>query len=127
MSARPGGCRACATGRTVYRFGAGASRIDAGGEVTALAVEPSGARLAIGHDIAGSGSGFIVAVGGQVLSWRPGHEPVPCGVANQQAVTRIASHPGRALIAAGYAIGTEAGEIDLLATPDPLRDDTRTA
>nr|WP_294556402.1 hypothetical protein [uncultured Rhodopila sp.] len=222
VAAGPGGWRACATGRTVHRFGGDASRLDAGGAVASLAVEPSGARLAIGHEggvslwagggsprvlrapgtlgvvwnregpgsftgdgtvhawmppaaialgetvgaIAGSGGGFIVAVGGRVLSWRPGADPVPCGAANQQVATRIASHPRRALIAAGYAngavvlcqpdssallfvraagegavtalgfsprgdhlaIGTQGGEIAVLATPDPLfRDDTRTA
>jgi hypothetical protein len=129
--------------------------------VTALAVESSGARLAIGHEggvslwaggglprvlpapgtlgvawnrerpgsftgdgtvhawqppetialgetvgvIAASGAGFVVAVGGRVLAWCPGQDPVPCGVANQQTVTRIASHPRRALIAVGYANG----------------------
>jgi hypothetical protein len=116
--------------------------------------------------IAGAGSGFVVAVGGRVLFWRPGDDPVPCGVANQHTVTRIASHPRRVLIAVGYdngavvlcqpdsaallfvraagegavtalgfsprgdhlAIGTEGGEIAVLATPDPLfRDDTRPA
>jgi len=161
VAAGPGGWRACATARTVHRFGGDASCLDAGEQVTALAVEPSGARLAIGHDggitlwaggdtprvlaapgtrgvawnrerpgsftgdgtvhawqpaetiavgetvtdIAPSASGFIVAVGGRVLCWQPGQEPVPCGVANQQTVTRIASHPRRVLIAAGYANG----------------------
>ena len=222
VAAGPGGWRAAAIGRTVHRFGGGGSRIDAAGHVTSLAVEPSGARLAIGHAggvslwaggdsprvlaapgtlgviwskqrpgsftgdgtvhawqppetialgetvtaIGGSGDGFIVAVGGRVLFWRPGRDPVPCGVANQHTVTRIASHPRRVLIAAGYdngavvlcqpdssallfvraagegavtalgfsprgehlAIGTEGGEIAVLATPDPLfRDDTRAA
>jgi hypothetical protein len=222
LAAGPGGWRAAATGRTVHRFGADASRIDAGGEVTALAVESSGARLAIGHAggvwlwagggsprvmpapgtlgvawnragpgsytvdgtvhawqqpetiavgetvtaMAGSGDGFVVAVGGRVLFWRSGRDPVPCGLANQHRVTRIAAHPRRGLIAVGYnngaavlcqpdsssllfvrgagegavtalgfspggdhlAIGTEAGEIAVLATPDPLfRDVTRLA
>ena len=49
VAAGPGGWRAAAFGRTVHRFGADASRIDAGGEVASLAVEPAGARLAIGH------------------------------------------------------------------------------
>nr|WP_294507628.1 hypothetical protein [uncultured Rhodopila sp.] len=222
VAAGPGGWRAAAVGRRVHRFGADASRIEAGGSVASLAVEPTGARLAIGHAggislwaggglprvlpapgtlgvvwnkeragsftgdgtvhawqppetialgetvsaIAASGDGFIIAVGGRVLLWRPGEEPVPCGVANQQTVTRIASHPRRVLIAVGYAngavllcqpdsssllfvraagegavtalgfspggdhlaIGTEGGEIAVLATPDHLfRDATRAA
>jgi WD40 repeat protein len=222
VAAGPGGWRAGSAGRTVYRFGADASRLDAAGEVTALAVEPSGARLAIGHAggvslwaggalaqvlpasgtlgvvwnrermgsftgdgtvhawqppetialgetvsaVAGSGDGFIIAAGGRVLFWRPGGDPVPCGVASQQRVTRIAGHPRRTLVAAGYAngavvlcqpdspsllfvraagegavtalgfspggdhlaIGTQGGEIAVVATPDPLfRDVTRSA
>ena len=222
VAAGPGGWRAAGIGGTVHRFGADASRIDTGGAVTSLAVESSGARLAIGHAggvslwagggsprvlpapgtlgvawnqerpgsftgdgtvhawqppeaialgetvaaIAACGDGFVVAVGGRVLSWRPGQDPLPCGVANQHMVTRIASHPRRVLIAAGYdngavvlcqpdsssllfvraagegavtalgfsprgdhlAIGTEGGEIAVLATPDHLfRDDTRPA
>ena len=157
----PGGWRAAATGRTAHRFGGDASRIDVDGEVMSLAVEPSGARLAIGHAggvslwagggsprvlpapgtlgvvwnrerpgsftgdgtvhawhppetialgetvaaMAASGDGFVVAVGGRVLSWHPGREPIPCGVANHHTVTRIASHPRRVLIAVGYDNG----------------------
>ncbi len=222
VAAGPGGWRACAIGRTVHRFGADASRADAGGAVRhwrsnppahgwrsamragfrcgravvrrescrrpeRLASRGTGMRpgsftgdgtvhawqppetIALGETvtaIAASGDGFVVAVGGRVLSWRPGREPVPCGVANQHTVTRIASHPRRVLIAVGYdngavvlcqpdsssllfvraagegavtalgfsprgdhlAIGTEGGEIAVLATPDPLfRDDTRPA
>jgi hypothetical protein len=56
--------------------------------------------------LAASAGGFVAAAGGRVLFWRPGNAPVVCGVANQQAVTRVACHPRRALIAAGYANGT---------------------
>jgi hypothetical protein len=160
----PGGWRVAATDRTVRRFGAAAAGIDAAGEVTSLAIEPSGARLAIGHEggvtlwaggdtsrflpaggtqhgvvwgrgraqlasfttdgtlhawqpadtvsagspvhaLAAAPGGFVAAAGGRVLFWRPGQVPVPCGVANQQAVTRVACHPSRLLIAAGYANG----------------------
>jgi WD40 repeat protein len=221
VAAGRGGWRSCAIGRTVYRFGGAGSKIDLAGEVTSLAVEPAGARLAIGFDgglalwaggdtprvLASSGAhcvawgarlgsctrdgtlhawepaetaaaggpvgalavasdGFIAASGGRVLAWRPGDPPRACGVPNKEPVTRVACHPDRMLIAAGYAngavvlcqpdteallhvraagegavtalgfspsgdhlaIGTEAGEIAVLATPDLLfRDNKRPA
>ena len=193
--------------------------------MTSLAVEPGGARLAIGHEggvtlwaggdtprvlaapathcgvawsrdgrwlgsftpdgvlhagqppetvavgepvraLVGSADGFVAAAGRSVLLWRPATRPQLCGVSNQEPVTRVACHPDRTLIAAGYAngavvlcepnstsmllvraagegavtalgfspdgdhlaIGTEAGEIAVLATPAALfRADARAA
>jgi WD40 repeat protein len=227
VAAGLGGWRVCAVARTVHRFGGSSGRIEVADAVTSLAIDPGGARLAIGHaggvtlwsggdtprvldapgtpsgvawspdgswlgafspdgalhawrmpqaaavavqgriiSLAAASDGFVAGADGRVLYWRPGADPTPCGVANQQAVTRVACHPRRMLIAAGYAngavalcrpdttalllvrtagegavtalgfssrgdhlaIGTEGGEIAVVATPGVLfRDDTRVA
>jgi hypothetical protein len=111
------------------------------------------------------GTGFVAGAGGRVVCWHPpSRELVQCGVPNQASVTRVAGHPRRQLIAAGYAngavvlcqpnstallflraagmggvsalafsptggrlaIGTDGGEIGVLALPDTLfRDQVR--
>lgn len=172
VAAGPGQWRACAVARTVHRLGGAAARIDLAAPVTSLALEPGGARVAIGCDggvtlwaggtvpsvlaapgrhhgvcwaadrsvlasytpdgmlfawrsddatpiamAAGvpvsslgalaSGDGFAAAAGGRVIIWRmDGPELATSGVPNQSPVTRIACHPHRAIVAAGYANGT---------------------
>jgi hypothetical protein len=222
VAAGPGHWRACAVRRTVHRLGGAAAQIEVPAPVTAVAVDPGGARLAIGHEggvtlwaggdtprvlgasgghggVAWSfdgtsiasfvpqgmlhawrlsdatpseiaagvpvtgfcalGTGFVAGAGGRVVCWHPpARELVQCGVPNQAAVTRVAGHPRRQLIAAGYAngavvlcqpdstallflraagmggvsalafsptggclaIGTDGGEIGVLALPDTL-------
>ncbi len=222
VAAGPGHWRACAVRRTVHRLGGTVAQIEVPALVTDLAVDPGGARLAIGHDggvtlwaggdtprvleAAGThggvawsfdrmfigsfvpegmlhawgasdatpsevatgvpvtsfgalGTGFVVGAGGRVVYWHPpSRELVQCGVSNQGSVTRVAGHPRRQLIAAGYAngavvlcqpnstallflreagmgsvsalafsptggclaIGTDGGEIGVLALPDTL-------
>ncbi len=166
VAAGPGGWRVCAAAHAVHRFGGSSGRVEVADEVTSLAIDPAGARLAIGHaggvtlwsggdtprvleapgrqsgvawsldgmwlgaftpdgalhawrmpqaaavtvkgpiaSLAASSDGFVAGAGGRVLSWCPGADPAPCGAANQQAVTRVACHPRRTLIAAGYANG----------------------
>jgi len=171
LAAGPGHWRACAVRRSVYRLGGAASRIDVPAPVTALAVDPGGTRLAIGHqdsvtlwaggdaprvlnapgtvggiswspdqtvlasfspggtlhawclpDAARSeseagapvttlgalaiGVGFVAGAGSRVICWHPpSRELLPCGVRNQASVTRIATHPHRPVLAAGYANG----------------------
>lgn len=169
-----GGWRACASGHTVHRLGHTTSRIEVAGPVAALALDPTGARLAIGHTggvtlwaggdaprvlqapgaqsglawsqdsgwLAGatsddalrawrlpdaapllvaaggpvrclaamtSGVAFVAGVGGRVLCWHPAGapdtEPLQCGTAARTEVTRVACHPRRTLIAAGYGSG----------------------
>jgi hypothetical protein len=52
------------------------------------------------------GAGFVAGADGRVVWWQPpARELVQCGVSNQAAVTRVAGHPRRQLIAAGYANG----------------------
>jgi WD40 repeat protein len=163
--------RACAVHRRVHRLGGTATHIDVPGPVTALALDPLGARLAVGHPggvtlwaggdaprvlaapgghggiawspdqthlasfstdgtlhawrlpdgapseiVAGApvttlgvlptGAGFVAGAGGSVICWRPpSSELQPCGVANQAAVTYVAAHPRRPVLAAGYANG----------------------
>jgi WD40 repeat protein len=54
-----------------------------------------------------TGGGFVAGVGGRVVYWAATTaETSACGVPNQSAVNRIACHPRRAVIAAGYANGT---------------------
>jgi WD40 repeat protein len=176
VAAGPGHWRACAVRRSVHRLGAAAARVDVPGLVSALAIDPNGARLAAGYeggitlwaggdappvleapglhggvawssdrtflasftpdgilhawrlsDTAPSrvgtgakvetgaavtnlgmlGAGFVAGAGGRVLYWHPpAPELLPCGVPNQAPVTRIAGHPCRELVAAGYANGT---------------------
>jgi WD40 repeat protein len=171
VAAGPGHWRACAVRHTVHRPGGAASRIEVSGPVTALALDPGGARLAIGHEdgvtlwaggdaprvlpargshgglcwshdrnflasftpegilrvwrlaeaapfeIAAAASttalgslaavGFVAGVGGRVICWNPRDGAIRnCGVANQSPVTRVAGHPHRPLVAAGYANGT---------------------
>jgi WD40 repeat protein len=191
----PGYWRACAFRNRVHRLGGSAADIDVATPVTALAIDPSGARLAIGHQggvtlwaggdlprvlpAAGSqsgvawsadpprlasfspdgtlhawtlpaqfslapmssagtlpeaiaaggpvtaldalprGGGFVAGVAGRVLCWQPPSPTLlPCGVRNQAAVTRLAAHPHRPMLAAGYANGTvvlcQPGRADLL-------------
>jgi len=178
----PGRWRACAVRNRVHRLGGSAAVLDVAAAVTALAVDPSGARLAIGHqggvtlwaggdiplvlpaagpqhgiawsadparlasvspdgtlrawtlaapmssagtlpdaappeitvgapvtdlDALPGDGGFVIGVAGRVLCWQPPSPALlPCGVRNQAAVTRIAAHPHRKLLAAGYANGT---------------------
>ena len=111
------------------------------------------------------GTGFVAGADGGVVCWHPpSRELVQCGVSNQGLVTRVAGHPRRQLVAAGYAngavvlcqpdstallllraagtggvsvlafsptggclaIGTDGGEIGVLALPDALfRDHAR--
>ena len=170
VAAGPGHWRACASGRTIHRLGGTTRRIDVPAQVVSLALDPSGARLAIGYDggitlwaggdsprvleAAGVHRGlcwsqtllaslrpnmalhawqlpdgkevvlridgpltalaasatpdtFIASVGGRIICWRvPETETSVCGVSNQTAVSRIACHPRRPLIAGGYANGT---------------------
>jgi WD40 repeat protein len=222
VAAGPGHWRACAVRRTVHRLGGAAAQIESPAPVTDLAVDPDGARLAIGHEggiilwaggdaprlleapgthsgvawsvdrtfiasfepegmlrawgasdatpseiaagvpvtsFAALGTGFVAGAGGRVVCWHPpSRELVQCGVPNQASVTRVAGHPRRQLIAAGYgngavvlcqpnstallflraagmggvsalafsptggclAIGTDGGEIGVLALPDTL-------
>ncbi len=224
VAAGQGGWRAFATGREVHRLGGSAARIEVGGVVASLALEPAHTRLAIGHaggvtvwaggdaphvlaapgiqsglawsgdskwlascttegvlcawrlpdppramlktdapvhSLGTLGNGFVTGAGGRLLSWNPGDgdtEPQTCGAANQTSVTRVAGHPRRPTVAAGYAngavalcqpndasllilrgagdgavsalvfsplgdhlaIGTEGGEIAVLALPDVL-------
>jgi len=169
VAAGPGGWRVCAAGQGVQRFGGAAGRIEVADEVTSLAIDPPGARVAIGHaggvtlwsggdtprvlgapgsqngvswsqdgtwlgaftpdgvlhawrmpqaaavtvqgpiaSLAAAPDGFVAGARGRVLYWRPGTDPTVCGVANQQAVTRVACHPRRTLVAAGYANGAVA-------------------
>ena len=83
----------------------------AGGAVRAwrqpdFAAVPAELDGAVGW-VAASGSGFAAGVAGRVILWQPGNgDPAFCGVANQSAVTRVACHPSRTVIAAGYANGT---------------------
>jgi hypothetical protein len=54
-----------------------------------------------------TGGGFVVGAGGRVVCWAAtAAETSTCGVPNQSAVTRIACHPRRSVVAAGYANGT---------------------
>jgi len=66
-----------------------------------------GAEVPVGA-VAPSGSGgFAAGAAGRVMLWHPGDDdPAPCGVANQSVVTRVACHPNRTVIAAGYGNGT---------------------
>jgi hypothetical protein len=222
VAAGPGHWRGCAVRRTVYRLGGAAAHIEVAVAVTDLAVDPGGARLAIGHEggvtlwaggdaprvleapgthggvawnfdrtfiasfvpegmlhawgssdgtpseiaagvpvtsFGALGTGFVAGADGRVVCWQPpSRELVQCGVPNQALVTRVAGHPRRQLIAAGYAngavvlcqpdstallllraagmggvsalafsptggclaIGTDGGEIGVLALPDAL-------
>jgi WD40 repeat protein len=66
-----------------------------------------------------AGGGFVAGAAGRVLCWQPPSPALlPCGVRNQAAVTRIAAHPHRRVLAAGYANGTvvlcQPGRPDLL-------------
>jgi hypothetical protein len=169
VAAGLGHWRACAVRHTVHRLGGAAAHIEVSGAVTDLAVDPAGARLAIGHEggitlwaggdaprvleAAGThggvawsfdgtfvasfvpegmlyawgssdatpseiaagvpvtgfcalGAGFVAGADGRVVWWQPpARELIHCGVSNQAAVTRVAGHPRRQLIAAGYANG----------------------
>lgn len=169
LAAGRAGWRVCAIRQSVHRLGGSTSRIDVAGPVTALAVEPGGARVAVGHangvtlwagglaprtvempgtpvELAWSADGawlgacsedgelfawhernaapitfrtdgpvralvpvdniFAISVSGRVYCWDPGAVGlVTCGVANQIPLTRLAGHPKRRLIAAGYANG----------------------
>ena len=218
VASGPGGWRVFAGGRAVQRVGGAA--VEVGGEVSSMAVDPSGARVAVAREggvtvwaggdtprvlpapgrpvgvawnadgswlasfdpdgivrawrnsetatrkfedpvraLNGLGNDFVVGAGGRIWCWSPAVDRVePCGVANQTAVTRLACHPRRQLIAAGYGngavvlcqpgrsellfirgagegavsalalspngdrlgIGTEGGEIAVLALPDML-------
>ncbi len=75
IAAGRGGWLAAAIGRRVHRLGSDAATLDAGGEVTSLAVHFSGARVAIGH-----AGGVTLWSGGNV----PRVLPVP-GVARDVA------------------------------------------
>jgi WD40 repeat protein len=180
----PGHWRACAVRSKVHRLGGTPAVIDLAAPVTALALDPSGARLAIGHqggvtlwaggdtplvlpapgpqcgiawsadqtrlasfspdgtlhawtlpdaapleiavgapanalDALPRGGGFVAGVAGRVICWQPPSPALlPCGVRNQAAVTRLAAHPHRHVLAAGYANGTvvlcQPGSADLL-------------
>jgi hypothetical protein len=173
VAAGRGGWRVAAIGNRVQRLGGGGVAI--AGQATAVAVDPTGARVAIAHaggvtvwaggetprvlsapgtcrDLAWSGdagwlagataegevhawlmpagttltlkadgpagalaslgSALVAGVGGRVICWHivtaSTAAPVPCGASSQAAVTRLAGHPGRMLIAAGYANGAVA-------------------
>ena len=172
--------QAAAVGLQVHRFGAGAGVLDLPAEATALAFDPAGRQLAIGHQDAvvlwspdGSrtlarrgvhralawspdgrtlmtgqddgahawrlgdgaeialgatgapplsigfstaGDCFVASGGGRVVCWQlHGADATrsECGVGSTAAVTRVACHPSRRLIAAGYAHGAV-----LLSQPD---------
>jgi WD40 repeat protein len=52
-------------------------------------------------------AGFVSGTGGRVICWLPpARQLQPCGLPNQASVTRIAAHPRRPVLAAGYANGT---------------------
>jgi hypothetical protein len=80
-----GGWRVCANGRAVYRLGGSAGRIDVATDVTALALDPTGARVAIGHE-----GGVTLWAGGDA----PRVLPAPgrqCGLAWSHDATWLAS------------------------------------
>lgn len=170
VAAGPGHWRTGTVRNTVHRLGAAASRIDVPSPVSALTIDPGGAKLAAGHNggitlwaggdaprvleapglhggvawgsdrtflssLTSDGilhawrsldtepskvetgeaaaslgvlvAGFVAGVGGRVLCWHPpASQLLQCGVRNKASVTRVAGHPRRQLVAAGYANGT---------------------
>jgi len=74
-------------------------------DTTPLVITTAAPIAALGP-LAG-GNAFAAGAGGRVICWRTAAaEPSACGVPNQSVVTRIACHPRRTLVAAGYANGT---------------------
>jgi hypothetical protein len=190
VAAGPGGWRACAVRRTVHRSGPVPGRLDVPSSVAALAFDPTGRHLAIGHyngvtvwsadadqprllpwrglhravawspdgtylvsgmqenalhgwrladggdiemggypgqprslSFAANGRFLATSGGPRVVCWRfdpPGRDagPTECGVPSQVPVTRVACHPLRPLVAAGYHNGAvllcQPGSSDLL-------------
>jgi len=85
----PGAWRACAIGRTVHRLGMSASSIDVETTVTSLALDPSGARLAIADE-------------GGVTLWAGGN--------GQRLLAGLGAPSGLAWSADGAWLGCAAGD-----------------
>ncbi len=132
------GLRAWACGARVHRDGVAGGVAELPGPVTALAVDVAGGRLSVGcadalaiwetgrespDMLAWSGpvpslsfsgpGGFLAAAGGARVACLQSGRRSEAGIGSSVPVTRVACHPSRPLIAAGYANGAV-----LLCQPD---------
>ncbi len=87
---------------------------------------PGGPALPTSLSFAADGASLAAAGGARAVCWPlapAGGEPVPCGVASTVAVTRVACHPVRPVLAVGYGTGAvllcRPGSADVLLVRGP--------